>query len=67
LPLSESDFLSEEEKEKAKEEKEKANEKKEKAQLDRFIAAAKEKVEKYFEDPSNRCMQLTLVLYENYS
>jgi hypothetical protein len=39
LPLSENDFLSEEEKEKAK--------------LDRFIAAAKEKVEKYFEDPSN--------------
>lgn len=46
LPLSENDFLSQEE-------KEEANEKKEKAKLDRFIAAAKEKVEKYFEDPSN--------------
>jgi hypothetical protein len=49
LPLSESDFLSEEEKAVSEQEKEKA---KEKAQLDRFIAAAKEKVEKYFEDPS---------------
>jgi hypothetical protein len=37
LPLSENDFLS----------KEEANEKKEKAKLDRFTAAAKEKVEKY--------------------
>ena len=50
LPLSESDFLSEEEKAVSEQEKEKA---KEKAKLDRFIAAAKEKVEKYFEDPSN--------------
>jgi hypothetical protein len=39
-----------EEKAVSEQEKEKA---KEKAQLDRFIAAAKEKVEKYFEDPSN--------------
>jgi hypothetical protein len=47
LPLNESDFLTEEEKE-----KERLEEEKEK--LDRFTAAAKERVEKYFEDPEDQ-------------
>jgi hypothetical protein len=46
LPLNESDFLTEEEKE-----KERLEEEKEK--LDRIIKVAKERVEKYFEDPED--------------
>jgi vacuolar-type H+-ATPase subunit I/STV1 len=50
LPLKESDFLTEEEKVLAEKEKEKN---KEKEKLDRIIKVAKERVEKYFEDPEN--------------
>jgi hypothetical protein len=44
LPLNESDFLTEEEKVLAEKNKEKEK-------LDRIIKVAKERVEKYFEDP----------------
>jgi hypothetical protein len=46
LPLNESDFLTEEE-------KLLSEKKKEKEKLDRIIKVAKERVEKYFEDPED--------------
>jgi hypothetical protein len=49
MPLKESDFLTQEEKVLSEKEKEKEK-------LDRIIKVAKERVEKYFEDPEDELL-----------